>query len=77
VTVTEELALGPATCVTLMPPDDHGHLAGSGAAADVVILLGGDPFARRRTEWDLASGRSRSLEPGDRGRWLSSMPFPS
>jgi hypothetical protein len=80
VTVTEELALGPTTCVTLMPPDDihdHGHLAGNGAAAHVVFLLGGDPFARRRTEWDLASGRSRSLEAGDRGRWLSSMPFPS
>jgi predicted metal-dependent enzyme (double-stranded beta helix superfamily) len=75
--VDEEQALRPATCVTLMPPDDihdHGHLAGHGDAAYVLILLGGDQLARRRTEWDLASGRQRTLEPGIRGRWLASSP---
>jgi predicted metal-dependent enzyme (double-stranded beta helix superfamily) len=78
--LAEEEALGPVTCLTLMPPDDihdHGHLTGRGDAAYVLILLGDDPFARRRTEWDLASGRSRMLEAGDRGRWLASMPMPT
>jgi predicted metal-dependent enzyme (double-stranded beta helix superfamily) len=73
--VAEELALRPATCVTLMPPDDihdHGHLAGQGDAAYVLILLGGDQLSHRRTEWDLASGRKRTLEPGVRGRWVAS-----
>jgi predicted metal-dependent enzyme (double-stranded beta helix superfamily) len=78
--VAAEQALSPATCVTLMPPDDihdHGHLAGRGDAAHVLILLGGDQLSRRRTEWDLASGRQRTLEPGVRGRWLASTPLPS
>jgi predicted metal-dependent enzyme (double-stranded beta helix superfamily) len=78
--VAAEEALRAATCVTLMPPDDihdHGHVAGRGDAAYVLILLGGDQFTHRRTEWDLASGRHRTLEPGDRGRWLASMPLPS
>jgi hypothetical protein len=80
VELIEEQALGPATCITLMPPDDvhdHGHLVGRGDPAYVLILLGGDQFVRRRTEWDLASGRSRTLPPGDHGRWLSSTPIPS
>jgi len=77
--LAEDEALGPATVTTLMPPDDihdHGHLTGRGDAAYVLILLGGNQFTRRRTEWDLASGRARTLEPGDEGRWVSDMPIP-
>ena len=76
--LAEDQALRPATCVTLMPPDDihdHGHVLGRGEAAWVLILLGGNQYAHRRTEWDLASGGQRTLEPGDRGRWIASMPF--
>jgi len=76
--LVEEQALRPSTYVTLMPPDDihdHGHLTGRGDPAYVLILLGGNQFTRRRTEWDLASGRSRTLEPGDRGRWVTSTPI--
>jgi hypothetical protein len=29
-----------------------------------------------RNEWDPASGRHRVLQPGDRGRWLASQPWP-
>jgi predicted metal-dependent enzyme (double-stranded beta helix superfamily) len=77
--LSEELAIAPAACVTLMPPDDiheHGHLAGVGHAAHVLILLGDDQFAYERSEWESPSGRRRTLPPGDRGRWLASEPFP-
>ena len=77
--VIEEQAVGPAGCVTLQPPDDvhdHGHRLGVGDAAYVLILLGDDQFRHRRREWDPATGRVRTLEPGDRGRWLASEPFP-
>jgi predicted metal-dependent enzyme (double-stranded beta helix superfamily) len=75
--LAEDQALRPATCVTLLPPDDihdHGHLLGRGEAAWVLILLGGNQYAQRRTEWDLASGTRRTLEPGDPGRWIASTP---
>ena len=78
--LVEEQALRPATYVTLMPPDDihdHGHLTGRGDPAYVLILLGGNQFTRRRTEWDVADGQARTLEPGDRGRWVTSTPIPS
>ena len=77
--LAEELAIGPQQSVTLLPPDDihdHGHLAGRGQPAYVLILAGDDQFRYRRREWDLASGRFRVLEPGDRGRWLASDPWP-
>jgi predicted metal-dependent enzyme (double-stranded beta helix superfamily) len=78
VEVVEDLALAPASCATLLPPDDihaHGHVTGRGEAAYVLILLGDDQFAHRRSEWDPATGRRRTLEPGDHGRWLSTEPF--
>lgn len=78
--VAEERAVGPATCVTLQPPDDihdHGHLSGLGDAAWLLILLGDDQFRYRRSEWDPLTDRRRILEPGDRGRWLASEPFPT
>lgn len=77
--LAEEEALGPASYVALQPPDDihdHGHLTGRGDAAYVLIMLGDDQFAYRRSEWDPDTGRHRYLEPGDRGRWIASEPWP-
>jgi hypothetical protein len=54
----------------------HGHVAGSGEAAYVLIMTGDDQRLYRRTEWDTFTGRPRVLEPGDGGRWLESEPFP-
>jgi hypothetical protein len=79
VELLEDAALAPATCMTLVPPDDihdHGHLAGVGRPAYVLILLGDDQFRYQRSEWDPATGRRRDLVQGDRGRWLASEPFP-
>lgn len=78
--VAETLALEPSDLVTLVPPDDlhdHGHLAGRGTPAYVLIMTGDDQRRFRRNEWDLATGRHRILEPGDGGRWLASQPMPA
>lgn len=75
----EERGVPPATCVTLQPPDDihdHGHRLGVGDAAYVLILLGDDQYRYTRSEWDPDTGRRRTLEPGDAGRWLAAEPFP-
>ena len=75
----EELALAPTDVVTMLPPDDlhdHGHIAGHGAPAYVLILTGDDQTLFERNEWDLVTGRHRLLRPGDRGRWLASEPMP-
>ena len=77
--IVETLGLEPADVATLLPPDDihdHGHLAGHGAPAFVLIMTGDDQTRFRRREWDLATGRQRILEPGDGGRWLASQPMP-
>jgi predicted metal-dependent enzyme (double-stranded beta helix superfamily) len=77
--LAEDRALGPPDLVTMLPPDDlhdHGHLVGRGNPAHVLILLGDDQTRFRRTEWDLASGRRRILEPGDGGRWMADEPMP-
>jgi predicted metal-dependent enzyme (double-stranded beta helix superfamily) len=77
--VADERAIEPAKAVTLLPPDDihdHGHRLGVGDAAYVLILLGDDQVHYRRSEWDPETGRRRTLEPGDPGRWLASEPFP-
>jgi predicted metal-dependent enzyme (double-stranded beta helix superfamily) len=78
--LAEDLALEAAQVATLLPPDDihdHGHLAGRGSPAYALILLGDDQTKFTRTEWDLATGRSRVLVPGDGGRWLASEPMPA
>jgi len=75
----EVLGLQPSDVATLLPPDDthdHGHLAGRGDPAYVLIMTGDDQTLFRRNEWDLATGRHRILEPGDGGRWLASEPMP-
>jgi predicted metal-dependent enzyme (double-stranded beta helix superfamily) len=75
----EERALAAADVVTLLPPDDihdHGHLAGRGKPAHVLIMTGDDQTRYTRTEWDLATGRRRVLGPGETGRWLASQPMP-
>jgi predicted metal-dependent enzyme (double-stranded beta helix superfamily) len=77
--VAETLALEPTRVATLLPPDDlhdHGHLAGHGAPAYVLILAGDDQTRFERNEWDLATGRHRRLRPGDPGRFLASQPMP-
>ncbi len=77
--VAEELALEPRDLATLLPPDDlhdHGHLAGRGRPAYVLIMTGDDQTVFERNEWDLATGRHRILRPGDPGRWLASEPMP-
>ena len=66
--------------VTLLPPDDvhdHGHVAGLGEPAYVLILAGDDQTQFARNEWDLATGRHRRLKPGNSGRWLDSEPMPT
>jgi predicted metal-dependent enzyme (double-stranded beta helix superfamily) len=78
--VAEALALEPPQLATLLPPDDlhdHGHLAGHGTPAYVLIMTGDDQTRYTRNEWDLATGRHRVLRPGDGGRWLASEPMPS
>ena len=77
--LAESLALEPSRVVTLLPPDDlhdHGHLAGHGRPAYVLIMTGDDQTRFTRNEWDLATGRHRLLLPGDGGRWLASQPMP-
>lgn len=77
--VVEALALEPSDIATLLPPDDihdHGHLAGRGDPAYVLIMTGDDQTRFRRNEWDAATGRHRYLEPGDGGRFLASQPMP-
>ena len=72
--LVEERALAPRDAVSLITGDDlhdHGHVAGRGDPAYVLILTGDDQNRFRRTEWDLDTGVSRILEPGDRGRWLA------
>ena len=72
-------AVGPGEAVTMLTGDDihaHGHVAGRGEAAYVLIMTGDDQRLYRRHEWDAATGRMRVLEPGDGGRWLESQPFP-
>jgi len=79
VELAEDRALAGAEVATMLPPDDvhdHGHLAGRGTPAHVLILLGDRQTRFVRNEWDLATGRHRVLEPGDGGRWLASEPFP-
>jgi len=77
--IAEVTELGPAQIATLLPPDDvhdHGHLAGQGAPAYVLILTGDDQTRFERNEWDAATGRHRVLPAGEVGRWLASDPWP-
>lgn len=72
--LAEALSLEPPLVATLLPPDDihdHGHLAGHGTPAYVLIMTGDDQRVFRRNEWDLATGQHRILQPGEGGRWLA------
>jgi predicted metal-dependent enzyme (double-stranded beta helix superfamily) len=78
--VAETLSLEPSQFATLLPPDDlhdHGHLAGHGSPAYVLIMTGDDQTLFERNEWDPTTGRHRILRPGDAGRWLASQPMPT
>jgi predicted metal-dependent enzyme (double-stranded beta helix superfamily) len=77
--IAEDVALSALDVATLLPPDDvhdHGHLAGRGDPAYVLILLGDDQTRFTRNEWDPATGRHRVLQPGDPGRWIATEPMP-
>lgn len=77
--IVETESLGPSQVATLLPPDDihdHGHLAGHGTPAWVLILTGDDQTRFERNEWDPLTGRHRILRPGDGGRFLASDPWP-
>jgi len=77
--LVEEVALAAAQVTTLLPPDDihdHGHLFGRGQPAHILVLTGDDQQLFTRTEWDLATGRRRTLRPGAPGRWLATDPIP-
>ena len=78
--IVETQEVEPSASVTLLPPDDlhdHGHIAGRGSPAYVLILTGDDQAQFTRNEWDVATGRHRLLQPGDRGRWLARDPMPA
>jgi predicted metal-dependent enzyme (double-stranded beta helix superfamily) len=78
-TLAEETLIAPREAVTLVPPEDihdHGHVLGRGDPAYCLILTGDDQRRYERTEWDLATGRSRILRPGEGGRWVSTEPLP-
>ena len=64
----------------MLQPDDthsHGHVAGHRVIPPTSLIMTGDnQRVFRRTEWDTPTGRSRTLEPGDGGRWIDSEPFP-
>ena len=77
--LVEVRSLVAGDVLTLMPPNDthdHGHMAGHGTPAHVLILTGDDQTRFARNEWDLATGRHRVLGPGASGRWLASEPMP-
>ena len=64
--LVEVRALEPANMPTLMPPNDvhdHGHMAGQGIPAYVLIATGADQTQFVRNEWDLVTGRHRLLRP--------------
>jgi len=78
--LASEQALSVGQAVTLLAPDDthsHGHVPGSGDPAYVLIMTGDDQRLCRRTEWDSVTGRRRTLEPGDGGRWIDLGDFPA
>lgn len=78
--VVEVRSLQASDFATLLPPDDlhdHGHVAGHGSPAYVLIMTGDDQTRFTRNEWDSVTGRHRILEPGDGGRFLASEPMPS
>ncbi len=67
--VVETLALRPSDLATLLPPDDlhdHGHLAGHGDPAWVLIMTGDDQRRFRRNEWDLVDRAAPGPRAGRR-----------
>jgi predicted metal-dependent enzyme (double-stranded beta helix superfamily) len=61
---------GPQGFVTLTPPNDihaHGHTAGFGDPAYILVLAGDNQLRFAREEFDLTNETCRVLEPGDPG----------
>ena len=78
--LASEQAVAVGQAVTMLTPQDthaHGHVPGSGDPAYVLIMTGDDQRQFRRSEWDTITGARRSLEPGDGGRWIDTLPFPA
>jgi predicted metal-dependent enzyme (double-stranded beta helix superfamily) len=72
--LAEELHLDARArkAATLTPPDDvhcHGHARGIGEAAHILVLAGDNQLKYERQEYDLEAGTSRTLAPGDAGRF--------
>lgn len=71
--LADERHVGFGESVTLVPPRDvhaHGHVAGIGDPAYLLILTGDDQRRYEREQFDLANGTYRVLAPGDPGDWL-------
>jgi predicted metal-dependent enzyme (double-stranded beta helix superfamily) len=77
--LVETRGLRASDVMTLMPPDDvhdHGHLAGHGVPAHILVMTGDDQTRFVRHEWDVATGRRRDLPVGQGGRFLATEPIP-
>ena len=65
----------------MLAPDDthsHGHVAGSGDPAYVLIMTGDDQRVNVRTEWDSVDRPSTGARcPGTAGRWVDTGDFPA
>lgn len=58
--------------VSMTPPHDihaHGHVAGIGEAAYILVLTGEDQLKYERQEYDPGSKTWRTLAPGDPGHF--------
>jgi len=58
--------------VHMTPPNDihaHGHVAGVGEAAYILVLTGEDQLKFERQEYDVAAKSWRTLAPGDAGHF--------
>ena len=80
VVLAEERRLkgGSGEVVTMVPPHDvhsHGHVDGSGEWPYTLVVLGDNQLRYEREEFDLTTGRRRTLPPGDRG--TADLPAPS
>jgi predicted metal-dependent enzyme (double-stranded beta helix superfamily) len=61
---------GSGDHVSLVPPNDvhaHGHVAGTGDPAFMLVLSGDDQYRHERAEYDADAGTYRLLAPGDMG----------
>lgn len=75
--LVEEVDLKPSEVKVLLSPSDihsHGHVAGRGPAPHILVLTGTNHYQLQRREYDLDTGESRVLAPGDKG--TQNLPVP-